>query len=215
VILGLAGRLRAETQTLHTRLERSLYMATLLKGQLGLRAYCLLLRNLHPVYSALESALDAHAREPSVAPLYLPRLFRAKAIASDLDVLWGRAWHSEFFILAPTTRYVERLGSLSRSRPALLGAHAYVRYLGDLSGGQLLKGILSRGLNLAHGQGLSFLDFGDAAESRLLANAFRAGLDAAVTDEPSTQALVDEAKMAFAIHGQLFDALAEATDLHQ
>ena len=38
--------------------------------------------------------------------------------------------------------------ALAATQPALLAAHAYVRYLGDLSGGQMLARIVSQGLQL-------------------------------------------------------------------
>lgn len=204
---GLAGRLRAETQNLHTQVERSPFMAALVKGRLGLQAYSLLLRNLHPLYAELEAGLVTHAAQPAVAPLVFPRLFRTQAIAHDLQTIWGSNWDTSLPVLAPAARYQGRLRDLALNQPALLGAHAYVRYLGDLSGGQLLSGIVSRSLQLPPGQGLSFFNFGDAAQVASLASAFRAGLDSVGADAGVAQALVDEAKNAFALHGELFEAL--------
>ena len=37
--------------------------------------------------------------------------------------------------------YVNRINQISEEKPELLVAHAYTRYLGDLSGGQILKKI--------------------------------------------------------------------------
>lgn len=210
---GLAGRLRAETHELHAQVERSPFMAALLKGRLDLRAYCLLLRNLQPVYAELEAGLTAHRDQPALAPLYQPRLWRAHSIADDLENLWGKAWHAELQLLEPAERYRLHLAGLSRKQPVLLGAHAYVRYLGDLSGGQLLKGIISRSLQLQDGQGLAFFDFGSPDHARVLAAEFRAGLDVLADEDGSWQALVDEARAAFATHGRLFEALAVAVRL--
>lgn len=42
------------------------------------------------------------------------------------------------------TAFTTRLTTVSSSRPALLLAHAYVRYLGDLSGGQLVRSKIRR-----------------------------------------------------------------------
>ncbi len=212
---GLAGRLRAETQTLHTQVERTPFMADLIKGRLGLHAYSLLLRNLYPIYAELEAGLAAHAGLAALAPLVLPRLFRTQAIAHDLQTLWGSTWDTGLPVLAPAARYGVRLRDLSLNQPAQLGAHAYVRYLGDLSGGQLLSGIVSRSLHLPSAHGLSFYDFGDAAQVASLASAFRAGLDVVGADAEVAQALVNEAKTAFALHGELFEALGAALKLRQ
>eukprot|EP00121_Abeoforma_whisleri_P005982 Awhi_evm1s5431 len=46
--------------------------------------------------------------------------------------------------------YLNRLNEITRTKPFLLVAHVYVRYLGDLSGGQVLKRIVRKALNLQH-----------------------------------------------------------------
>ncbi len=53
----LAGRLRAATKELHTVVERAGVMQPLLRGQLPRTDYLRLLRNLHPIYHALETGL--------------------------------------------------------------------------------------------------------------------------------------------------------------
>ena len=45
---------------------------------------------------------------------------------------------------------------IAKEEPYLLIAHHYTRYLGDLSGGQILKNIAQKALNLDQ-QGLAFL----------------------------------------------------------
>jgi heme oxygenase len=74
VITGLAARLRAETSLLHRQAEHTGLMSQLLKGKLTYAGYCRLLRNLHALYSALETGLAHHAADPSVAPIHLPEL---------------------------------------------------------------------------------------------------------------------------------------------
>ena len=44
--------------------------------------------------------------------------------------------------------YVNRIQTISESKPELLVAHAYTRYLGDLSGGQILKKYCSKSYEL-------------------------------------------------------------------
>eukprot|EP00913_Durusdinium_trenchii_P011568 g10862.t1 len=59
-----------------------------------------------------------------------------------------------------TREYVQRLRQLQDEAPELLLPHAYTRYLGDLSGGQLLKKAAIRGMKLpADGSGVHFYDF--------------------------------------------------------
>lgn len=210
---GLAGRLRDETRALHTEVERSALMQALLRGKLGLAAYCMLLRNLHPIYTALEAALERHAADPVLAPVGIAALFRREALARDLGHLHGASWPGDFAVLPAARRYAARLEQLSAGNHALLVAHAYVRYLGDLSGGQLLRRIVGESLPAAADAGTAFYDFGDAARTRELTQRFRAGLAAIDADAAQADAIVAEARLAFGWHADLFRELAEAVGL--
>ena len=115
--------------------------------------------------------------------------------------------------------YVQRLQALGREQPLLLAAHAYVRYLGDLNGGQMLSARVARQLQLAPGQGLAFYDFGPGVPVDVLQQTFRQCLlrvpDAALPQSPgATPAraqleidVVQEACSAFLRHRALFEEL--------
>ena len=140
---SLADRLRHETRSLHTAAERSAFMGALLRGQVDRAGYVALLRNLSAIYEALEPALARHAAHPLIAPVHAPALCRAAALAQDLAVLHGPHGVDELPLAPVTPLYVARLRTLDAEQPGLLLAHAYVRYLGDLSGGQMLRRVAS------------------------------------------------------------------------
>ncbi len=202
---GLSARLREATRVQHRTAERSGLMPQLLAGRIDARAYCALLANLHALYAALEDGIDAHADDPAIAPIRLPALYRTDALARDLAVI-ARVPTPP---LAGATRdYVARLDVLGRERPVLLAAHAYVRYLGDLSGGQVLRGVVARMLQLAGGAGTAFYDFGDDESVAALKEALRAGFDALPLSASDADAVVREAQDAFDRHVRLFEELA-------
>ncbi len=207
---SLAERLKSETRALHVGVERSAFMGRLLRGSLARPAYCALLRNLHSIYAALEPAMERHLANPVIAPLVLPGLWRALPLEHDLAALHGPDWRAAFPVAAATRAYVERLHELERTRPALLAAHAYVRYLGDLSGGQVLRGIVSRSIAGADAGAVAFYDFGDDERTLGLKRSFRSGIESIAVDEGGVSALVDEAAAAFVRHGQLFEELETA-----
>jgi len=210
---SLAERLRTETRALHTAAERSAFMGVLLRGQMERPAYCALLRNLHLIYGALEPALDRHALHPAIAPVHSRALSRKAALEQDLRALHGPAWAMEIAVQAAAIDYQRRLLELDAAQPELLLAHAYVRYLGDLSGGQMLRNIVANGPAASGASATAFYEFGDAAQTRGLTLAFRAGLGGVVVAPPQADALVNEARLAFALHQQLFDELANAFGL--
>jgi heme oxygenase len=203
----LAARLRDATHAVHRDAERSRFMRLLLQGQIDAPLYCRFLRNLHALYQSLEAELDRHAERSSLAPMRFPNLYRTMALSRDLDCLGGSAW-TELPLAAATQGYLARIRQLSKARPALLAAHAYVRYMADLSGGQLLGDIVRQALSLQTEAGTWFYRFdGDPSEMKAR---FRAALDGLVLDRDSENAMIGEAQSAFARHLQLFDELVPA-----
>jgi heme oxygenase len=211
-VTDLPARLRLETRDLHVLSERSGVMSRLLRGQLARSDYEALLLNLHALYGALESGLHRHRDLPALAALAAPGLCREAALAADLDALCGPGWQTRP-LAAATQAYVQRLLAMAEGDPLLLVAHAYVRYLGDLNGGQALRRLVAPGL--ASGEGgpvdaLRFYDFGSEDQVLAQRQAFRDGLGRIAVDGATANRLVAEARWAFAQHVSLFNELVAA-----
>jgi heme oxygenase len=204
---SLPGRLRRETAALHAQAERAGIMPDLLRGKINRRTYCTLLRNLHDIYVVLERELATHATNKFVAPIYATELRREAAIVADLDALHGAGWEREIEIATACAEYTRRLREVGESRPELLVAHAYVRYLGDLSGGQMLLAIVAKALQI-NGDGVRFYEFPEPGAAALAAR-FRAGLGTIHAEEATVAEIVKEAMYAFELHVCLFEELAE------
>jgi heme oxygenase len=200
--------LRDATRSWHARAERAGVMAQLLRGQLARTGYVRLLRNLQAIYAALEPALARHAHRPPLDAIAVDRLARDAALRSDLALLHGAGWRDELALESEAADYVERLHTLDRHDPTRLAAHAYVRYLGDLHGGQVLARVVRSGLGLNDHQGLRFYDFGPAAEVARQVRGLRTALDAMPLTTAQADAVVGEACDAFARHCRLFEQLA-------
>ncbi len=202
---ALTERLREGTRPLHRAAERAGVMRALLAGTLDRAGYARLLRNLHALYAALEDELERpRPSSPDLAPLRLPTLYRTATLAADLDALAPSAWRM-LPLTAATVEYVTRLRAIGADDPALLGAHAYVRYLGDLSGGQILREIVRRAFALPGATGTRFYAFeGDVAT---LKQQLRRALDGPAISPARHDAVVAEAQAGFALHIRLFDEL--------
>lgn len=202
----LSQRLRQVTAAHHARVERSGPMPALLRGELGRSAYCALLRNLHPIYHELERALTQHATHPGLAGLDIEGLPRCAALEADLDTLHGDGWADALPLVDAAAGYAARLRELSASRPELLLAHVYVRYLGDLQGGQILRRIVARCFALDGEAGTRFYRFGTHAPADLSAR-LRAALDGPSRDDATRADIAREAEAAFLRHVDVFEAL--------
>lgn len=194
---AFSARLRDATGDVHMRAERSGFVADLLRGRAGRTGYALLLRNLLPVYRAIEDGL---AREtPALRPFARPDLYRAPRIAADLAALCGAHWPA---MLPAGARYAARATRAAEGDGALLIAHAYVRTLGDLSGGRMLGKLLKRTLALP-ADALNFYDFPDVPDIAVAKAAWRAALDAVAMPA----GLLHEARVAFRLNIALSEAV--------
>jgi heme oxygenase len=195
------------TKTLHTEAERSGIIRDLLRGEASRAGYIMLQRNLLPAYRALEAGLERHRNTPALAALAGYRLDRATALQADLHALCDGDF-SAVPMLPAGDAYARRIEDAVGGDGALLIAHAYTRYLGDLSGGQILKRLLANKPGLAPDE-LSFYDFPDRDLAQLK-TAYRAALDQAGTQVDDPQAVIDEGSVAFRLNTDLSWAVHHA-----
>lgn len=186
-------------------------MARLLDGTLDLPGYVALLRALHEIYLGLERGLDLHQRHPAVTPVRWPLLYRTGALRQDLRFLAGPDWEEELPPTPAAVRYGAHLARLARGhRPWLLGAHAYVRYLGDLHGGRILAGKVASLVGGGKGAGgTAFHHFPpevEAAPARWRST-IREGLEALPLTPDQAEGVVAEARSAFRRHVAIFREL--------
>ena len=192
---GFAAVLRDETATVHRQAERAGFVADLIRNRATRDGYALFLRNLVPAYIALEAALARTAAVPLVAAFAAPGLARLPALTRDLAALAGPDWAMRCALLPEAVAYGAAIAAAADDVPALI-AHAYARYLGDLSGGQILKPVLARTLGLGP-EALGFYDFPALADAAATKLAMRAALDSVPVGSSDADRLVAEAIAAF------------------
>lgn len=124
--------IREATKEQHRRAEQQQFVKTLISGQIHPRLYAIFLYNQSHCYAALEKWSQYQGLLDR-----LPGIARAEKLAHDCQDLWVRITPQPQ-ITESTKRYIEHIDSIRR-QPAKLFAHVYVRYLGDLYGGQMIK----------------------------------------------------------------------------
>jgi heme oxygenase len=193
---GLADFLRAHTQDLHVRAERSGIVWDLLKGQADRNGYAIYLRNILPAYRALEAGLDRNHSARGLELIARRDLYRAPALESDLRALRGDAWETSLPLLPAGERYRRRIANVADADPPRLIAYAYVRYLGDLNGGLILRKLLARSLELPD-SALAFYEFPLIDDLPAAKRAYRAAFDLAGQEIGDPASIANEAAMAF------------------
>lgn len=208
----LCDRLQVRTAKLHRRAERSGAVANILRGKASERLYGLYLRNLLPAYGALETGLEKHRAEPAFSRIADPALWRRDAIEEDLAALFGSRWEHRLPLIVQGQDYAARIGKAASGDGSLLIAHAYVRYLGDLSGGQILAKVLERCFELPRA-GLKFHDFPEIEDLNDYKTAFRANLDKSASHFDCHEAILSEAEDAFSCNIALSEAVLFEVEL--
>jgi heme oxygenase len=202
--------IRTASHEQHAQAENSTFMSDLLGGRLGVEAYARYTEQLWFVYEALESAARPLASDPVAGPFVRPELFRLAALERDLAHLRGAGWRSTLTALPATRAYAGRIEECARDWPAGYVAHHYTRYLGDLSGGQIIRDRAERTWGFARkGDGVRFYVFEEIANPAAFKREYRELLDAIPADELDKQRIVAECKRAFTLNTAVFRALGE------
>ncbi|WP_241387586.1 biliverdin-producing heme oxygenase [Rhodococcus sp. CH91] len=206
-VVGFAERIRLETQQAHSATENALFVSELLGGKLSPAAHAELAAQTWFVYDSLERIGRSYTDDPIVGPFLSDELLRTGALEADLAFLIGPDWRARIAPLPATVAYVERLEQVAASSPEAFLAHHYLRYLGDLSGGQIIRRMLERAYGYER-DGLRFYIFDEIPKPKPFKDAYRAKLDAAPLDGDQQQAVIDEANLVYGLNGALFDDLA-------
>ncbi|MFD6532790.1 heme oxygenase (biliverdin-producing) [Streptomyces sp. NPDC060184] len=206
--------IRTASHEQHTEAETSTFMGDLLGGRLGVAAYTRYTEQLWFVYRALEEGAERLRRDPVAGPFIQAPLMRLSELERDLAHLRGPEWREGLEPLPATAAYAGRVAACARDWPAGYIAHHYTRYLGDLSGGQIIRDRAEKTWGFAHkGDGVRFYVFEEIANPAAFKRGYRELLDAVDADELERQRIVDECKRAFALNTAVFRELGEVFPL--
>ncbi len=207
--VALSSQLREGTKKAHTMAENTGFVSCFLKGVVDKSIYRELVADLYFVYSAMESEIGQLSKEshPVVGPIGFPELNRRETLEQDLDFYFGKDWKS---LVKPTPAaevYVERIHEVAKQSPELLIGHHYTRYIGDLSGGQILKKIAQKAMNLSEQNGLRFYEFDLIDDEKAFKVKYSSTLDGLPIDQLMADLIVEEANKAFQYNMDMFQEL--------
>jgi len=205
--VALASQLREGTKKSHTMAENTGFVSCFLKGVVDKGSYRTLVADLYFVYAAMEEEMARLADHPVIAPIAFTELNRREALEQDLAFYYGSDWLQQIKATPAAQIYVERIRQIAKESPELLVGHHYTRYLGDLSGGQILKNIAQKAMNLGENDGLNFYSFPEIADEKAFKTTYRAAMDQLPIDQPMADRMVEEANHAFHLNMKMFQEL--------
>lgn len=206
-VTDFALQLKEGTKKSHSAAENTTFIASFLRGVVAKESYKKLVCDLYYVYSAMEEEVENLKDHPIISNLQLSDLNRVNSLERDLRYYYGPIWRSLISPSEACERYVNRIREVAKNEPELLVGHHYTRYLGDLSGGQILKGIAEKALDLRKGEGLHFYDFERIEDPKMYKAAYRGILNGLPLDQHQVNAIIVEANYAFRLNMYMFDTL--------
>ncbi|MFE7237109.1 heme oxygenase (biliverdin-producing) [Streptomyces sp. NPDC057580] len=206
--------IRTASHEQHTEAETSTFMSDLLGGRLGVNAYARYTEQLWFVYRALEDDAEALRSDPVAGPFIQSELMRTAELERDLTHLRGADWREGLEPLPATALYADRVAQCARTWPAGYIAHHYTRYLGDLSGGQIIRDRAEETWGFTRkGDGVRFYVFEGIPNPASFKRGYRELLDAVSADDREKQRIVDECKRAFSLNTAVLQELGEVFPL--
>ena len=185
-------RLHARIGQAHHQAEGMDFSRDLLEGKATPRQLAALLRALAPAYDLLEDLAPAAASGLGAPDLPWSDLARTAALEHDLALVATVTATPD----SPAAEaWCEHLTRLAGEAPHRLMAHVYVRYGGDLSGGQQLAPQANAILAAQGLPALSFWSFNRPTSD--LKQALHEGLEQLLLNPREEQELLDEAQAAF------------------
>nr|YP_009300522.1 heme oxygenase [Campylaephora sungminbooi]AKU47441.1 heme oxygenase [Campylaephora sungminbooi]ALN11888.1 heme oxygenase [Campylaephora sungminbooi] len=204
---NLAQQLREGTTKSHSMAENVSFVKSFLGGVVDKTSYRKLVANLFFVYVAIEEELEKNKKHEILSSLYFPELNRRLSLIEDLKYYYGHNWKNEINPSPATQIYINRIHDIGNNQPELLIAHAYTRYMGDLSGGQILKKIAQNAMQLPEEKGTAFYNFIDIENDAEFKKIYRNALNSLPLTDSQIQQIIAEANTAFNLNMKVFQEL--------
>lgn len=196
----------------HSDSEGATFMEDIMRGVGSKQDYIDLVAQHYFMYEALEVAAQQLTADPALAAFHPAGLVRMPALEADLEYLLGANWHEQITPVPATAAYADRIREIAAEGwVAGIVAHHYTRYLGDLSGGQMIAKRVAK----QHGfeaEGIGFYSFAELGPLGVFKNAYRAQLDALGErlDEAEQQRMLAEVRAAYGFNTAVFVDLGAA-----
>ncbi|SHF09339.1 biliverdin-producing heme oxygenase [Streptoalloteichus hindustanus] len=204
---GFAARLRAAGRERHDHARGRGFVDALVRGRLRLEGYVTLLAQHFHIYAALEEAAERMRADPVAGRFVFDELARVPALRADLRFLLGDRWPERIPASRATADYCAHLREVCFDWPGGFVAHHYIRYLGDLSGGQVVRAAVRRAYDLPDDLGAGFYAFPGVPNPQRFKDAYRELLDTAPWDEAERRRITEETLVAYDHNTRVLDEL--------
>jgi len=202
--MGFSKLLREGVWDIHSMADSSTVAQDMQESRTTFEDMRKITAGLYYIYNALEDTIQKHKDDPFVSKIYYPELLRKEHIIEDLKFYFGENYLEQIYPTVAILLYISRINYVAKHEPMLLIAHAYVRYMGDLSGGQMIKDMIRNALNLPDENGTKFYEFDKIKDIMEFKKNYRASLDTLDLTDEQIKAIIGEANIAFLYNVNFF-----------
>lgn len=196
------AQIKLRTNQAHQAAEEAPFIAELMGGGLGPLAYLDYLRALAPIYLRMESLFLANSEKEPLSYLDHRALDRASLIIEDIKYLEKNLETEERKSPLPSViTYMQVL--TDDISPIRLSAHHYIRYLGDLSGGQAIARLVSRHYQIP-AEGLNFYKFEGVGDIVFYKKRYRDFLNLIPFNESEREEFLQEVEKLYQLSREIF-----------
>ena len=199
-------KIKKDTSKSHSMAENTGFVTNFLAGVVSKESYKQLIADFYFIYTALEEQVEKFKDDPFIAPIAFDELKRVPALEKDCEFYWGENWRNTISPTDACRNYVKRVKKINAK---FLVGHHYTRYLGDLSGGQILRNIANKSMNL-NGEGLAFYEFEGISNPGNFKNRYRTALDNLPITWSDGELIINEANYAFKLNMDVFDEIGSS-----
>lgn len=162
--MDFISEIRRCSASLHKASEHTGFIKRIIDKGASPESYGEYLYNLSAMYKAIEDALENNSSNDVVKDFLTKELYRHSLIEKDIKYLLGDKL-SSMELLSSTKASVKRIEELSKSKPELIVAYAYTRFLADLFGGRTFYDLFSNEYKISN-EGLNYYLFEDIDDMR-------------------------------------------------
>lgn len=205
--------IREGSWTDHDDSEGADFMANIMRGKATLDDYIQLVVQHYYMYEVLEDVAAKLVDDPVFSDFYDANLLRMEALHKDLQHFYGDDWREKISPVQATTDYAARMREVYNDLGVSgVVAHHYTRYLGDLSGGQMIARRVAMQHGFENGEGIEFYNFKELGSIDDFKNRYRDALDklGEQLDETQKAAMLEEVRLAYKFNTDVFIDLHKA-----
>ena len=163
------------------------------------------------IWSALEHALEDHKDAPVLKSLVDIREQVSRRLQFEKDLKyffgeteWKAAVKNELTGASPSSVQVrEYVHHLKHARPLVLVAYFYHLNMALLAGGQMIKRLAKRGMNLPKGSGVALFEYGNGTNRRSIRSALRTAINEIALTKTDNAHLLAESVAVFERNNRL------------